>query len=103
MAKPSLNVIPNLPQTPALRVHDLEQAAVLYALGFQSTGTEWREARLFLIFPDSPDVRAVLGDFAAGTLRLDPSVVIAGFRKARKRLWEAKDEAGTLRRLSSDD
>jgi hypothetical protein len=83
--------------SPTIRVHDLEQAACLYASGFAPTSAEWRDERLFLIFPDSLDVRRVLGDFAAGALRLDPSVVIAGFRKARKRLWEEKDRRGTLR------
>jgi hypothetical protein len=78
-------------------VHDLEQAACLYASGFAPTSSEWRDERLFLIFPDSPDVRRVLGDLASGALRLEPSVVIAGFRKARKRLWQEKEKVGTLR------
>jgi len=80
-----------------IRVHDLEQAACLYASGFAPTSAEWRDERLFLIFPDSSDVRRVLGDLCAGTLRLDPSAVVAGFRKARKLLWEEKARRGTLR------
>lgn len=85
------------PISPPIRVHDLEQAAVLYASGLEPLGGEWQGERLFLLFEDSAEARDALAKLATGTLRLDPSIVIAGFRKARKRLWEEKARAGTLR------
>jgi len=92
MPKPSVNLI-----NPLLRIHDLEQAACLLASGFEPSGHEWAGERLFLLFPDCVAARNVLADLATGALRLDPCAVMAGYRTARRVLYEAKQRRGTLR------
>ena len=80
-----------------LRIHDCEEAAVLYAAGFQPTACEWSGPRMYFLFPDTPHARTALGKFAAGDLHIDPRAILAGFREARKRLWREKREADELR------
>ena len=89
--KPTVQPLPEI-----LPIHDLTEAACLYASGFAPVTAEWRGPRLYLIFPDSPDARRVLRDLAQGQLRFDPHTILDGFRQARRLLFEAKKEAGRL-------
>lgn len=92
MPKPS----PDLTHSRTLRIHDLEQVAVLFASGINPLRSEWRVERLYWVYPDSEKARTVLIALASGALRLDPSVVIGGFRKARQQLFEAKQDRANV-------
>jgi hypothetical protein len=97
MPKPS----PDLTQSRTLRTCDLEQAAVLFASGINPLRSEWRVERLYFVFPESEKARSVLSDLVSGALRLDPSLVIGGYRRARQQLFEAKQDRAKATRANA--
>ena len=97
MARPS----PQPLQSRTLRIHDLEQTAVLFASGINPLRSEWRVERLYFVFPESEKACSVLTDLASGVLRLDPSLVIGGYCKARRQLFEAKQDRAKATRANA--
>jgi hypothetical protein len=79
-----------------LKIQDLEQAAVLFASGYDVSECQWQGDRLCYLFPDSEKARAVLAQLAVGDLKMDPRVAFVGFRKARRLLWERKTVTGRM-------